>query len=105
MHHELCTVAQSEHRDAQFKQFFGRGGRSFPVNTVGTAGEDDTLRRHVPDRLKTGPVGIDLAVDLAFPDSSCHQLIVLTAEINDDHFLLLSCSHSQLLSVRLKKVE
>ena len=103
MHHQLRPVAQAQHRYAQFKQFLRRGGGAFPVYTVRTAGEYDALRRHVPDCLKIGPVGIDLAVDLAFPDSSCHQLIVLTAEIDDDHFLLLHCSHPQLLSVKHKR--
>ena len=34
-------------------------------------------------------VGIYFTVNITFSDASCNQLIVLTAEINDDYFFLI----------------
>ena len=95
MHHELGSVAQSEYRDPQFKEFLRSGRGTFLIDAVRSAGEDDPLRVHFFDLIQRSPVGIDLAVHLAFPDAPCDQLIILTAEINDDHFFLLNIIHMQ----------
>ena len=95
VHHELGSVAQSQNRDAHLEQFLRRSGGSFQVDTVRSSGQDDALRIHFPDLIQRGLVGTDLAIDLAFPHPPCDQLVVLTAEIDDDNFLLLNFIHKQ----------
>ncbi len=87
-HHELRAVAESQHRDPQFKKLLCAGRGIFLVTAVWSARQYDTLRIHRLDLFDVCPVGIDLAIYIALPDTPCHKLVVLTAEIDDDHLLV-----------------
>ena len=92
--HQLCAVAESQNRDPEGEQLRGAGGGAFFIAARRTSGQDDALRRHLPDLLQRGTIGIDLAVDVVLPDPARHQLVVLSAEINDDDFFLVLNFHS-----------
>ncbi len=87
-HHELRTIAQPQHRDPQLKQFLCVAGRILLVATVWSARQYDPLRIHCLNLFDVCLVGIDLAIYIAFPDTPCHKLVVLTAEIDDDDLLI-----------------
>ena len=55
------------------------------ITAVRTAGKDDSLRIHLFDLCKIGLVRINFAVYIAFSDTSCNKLIVLTTKINDNN--------------------
>ena len=89
MHHQLAAVADAEDGHAPVVNFGVDSGRIRQVSAVGTAGKDNAFRVLGLDFGKVGTVRIDLAIYVAFADTAGNQLIILTAEIqNDDSFLL-----------------
>ena len=85
--HQLRSVAQSEHRNAEFEQLAGTRRCALLVAAVRTARQDDTLRVHRTHGVKRGAVRINLAVDIALADAARHELVVLSAEIDDQYFV------------------
>ncbi len=87
--HELAAVADAQHGDAELEYLridLRRAGR---VNALRAAGEDDAdgvVRLYL---VNAHAVGLYLAVDIAFADSACDQLIILTAEVKNKHTLIL----------------
>ena len=82
--HQLRAVADAQHRNSQFKNTFITGRRIVAIYTVGAARKNNAFGIHFPDFLKTHRMGVNLAVHIAFPDSSGNQLIVLPAEVQDN---------------------
>ena len=85
MHHKLSAVAKSKNRNTQFKQLLLISRWICFVAAVRAAGKDNSLRIHRFNLLKIGLVWIDFAIYIAFSDTSCNQLIVLTAKINNNN--------------------
>ena len=86
--HQLAAVANAQYGDAHFKNLLGQGRGAFCVNTVGAAGEDDADGAKGPNVLYGGLAGgMDLAVHMTFPHPAGNELIVLTAEVQDQNFL------------------
>ena len=89
VHHQLAAVADAEDGHAPVINFGVDRGRIRQVGAVGAAGEDDALGVFGLDFGKVGAVRINLAIYVAFADTTGDQLIILAAEIqNDDSFLL-----------------
>ena len=85
MHHQLRAVAEPQNRDAKLKELVRIGRRIRQVAAVRAAGKDDALRIHFFDLLNIDFVRINLTVHITFPDTTGHKLVVLAAEIKDDH--------------------
>ena len=86
--HELAAVADAQHRHAGLKQGRVHLGRVLQVHGVGAAGEDEADGLHGHQVGQGGGVGLDLAVYAALPDPAGDELIVLSAEVQDDHSLM-----------------
>ena len=87
--HELAAVADAKDGNAQAEDPGVDLRRALGVDALGAAGEDDADGSVGPDLLKAHAVGLYLAVDIALADSSCDELIVLTAEVEHQYTLVL----------------
>ncbi len=88
MRHELGAVADPEHRNAHIEKLLRKRRSTFRVYTGRAAREDDALRLSLHDLIHAFRIRDDLAIHVCFPDSSCNQLVVLAAEINDQNSLI-----------------
>ena len=85
---ELTAVANAQNGNAQCKDGRVVFGRVVKINAVRSAGEDNADGRLCAQRLQRGSVGAHLTVDAALPYPAGDELIVLSAEIqNDDCFV------------------
>ena len=83
MCHELRSVADAQHRDPQPEQGFVASRRIVCIDAVGPSCQDDSLRVHGQDLSRRLCIGMDLAINVAFSDSSRDQLLVLSAKVQD----------------------
>ena len=81
LHHQLLPVADAQHGNTHLEQSLVHHGRVRLKHGGGAAGEDQRVRREVPDLLHLQAVGLDLAVYAALTDAACHQQVVLPAEV------------------------
>ena len=58
------------------------------INTVGAAGEDNAHGVEGTDFLNGRGIGLDLAVNILFPNPPGDKLIVLTAEIQHQYLFV-----------------
>ena len=72
MLHQLCAVAESQHRDTQLEELFCTGGSTFLVAAVGAAGQDNALGMHIFDFLDVSFIRINFAVYITFTDTTGH---------------------------------
>ena len=89
MGHELASVADAQHRQAQLEEAGIHLGGAVLIDTVGPAGEDEADGRHGLELVQRGRVGLDFAVDAAFPDPAGDELVILSAEIQHDDGLMV----------------
>src|SRR5688500_5597217 len=83
MSHQLNTVADPQHRHAEFKDR-GIGMRSLArVHALRTAGEDDARDIVCAQRLRRCRVVIDFGVDLTLANPACDDLRELRSEVED----------------------
>ena len=82
--HELHSVADSQHGNAQFEKLCGRVGRLLAVDAGGPSGQDDCPRRKLFDLFDADVEGNNLRVDLAFADPAGDDLRVLGAEVENE---------------------
>ena len=85
LHHNLCAIAKTEHRNPHLKKFPGTGRRPPLITTVRASRQYDTLRIHLPYFRQICLIRINLTVDITLSNTSRHQLIVLSAEIQYDN--------------------
>ena len=85
--HQLGTIADPQDRDPHGEDLCRDVGRTFVINTVGTAGEDDPLGSHLPDLLQSHSIRMYLTVNITLPDPAGDQLVILPAKIQDDDHL------------------
>ena len=86
--HELAAIADAQHRHAQLKDGRVGLGRARLIDGVGAAGEDEADGLHSAEFLQRGRVGLDLAIDAALAHPAGDELVVLAAEIQDNHGLM-----------------
>ena len=91
---QLTAVADAKDRDPQFKDRRIHLGRSRFIYAVRTPGKDDPDGGKRADLLQRHGVWVDLAVDVTFAHPPGDQLIVLTAEIQDQYAFHLVSSLS-----------
>ena len=84
---ELHAVADAEHGNAQLQHGFIAGRGIVAVYAVRSAGEDDALRRHRADLLHGHFARTDLGIDAMLTHAARDQLLVLSAEIQDQYGL------------------
>ena len=86
---ELDAVADAQDRHPQFQDLRVEARGIGLVDAPRPPGEDDALGVKLADLLHGHEVGVNLAVDLEFPNPPGDQLGVLGAEIQDQDFLLM----------------
>ena len=91
VHHQLGPIAKTQHRNSYLEKLLAAGWSPFFVTAVGAARQYNSLRIHLSDLAKVCLIRIDLTIDIAFADPSCHQLIVLSSKVNNDYGLSLQC--------------
>ena len=69
----------------RLKQLIRVSRRIRQIAAVRAARKDNSLRVHFLNLLNLCLIRINLTVYITFPDPSCNKLIVLSAEIKDDH--------------------
>ena len=84
---QLAAVADAQDGDAQLEDLRIGLGRLGIVYAVGTAGEDDADGVQGLDIGQGRGVGLDLAVHIALPDAPGDELVILSAEVNDQNHL------------------
>ena len=96
MHHQLAAVADAQHRNAPVEDLGVDRGRVLQIDAVRSTGEDDALRIFGFDDRQIRLIGIDFTVDIVLADAAGDQLVVLAAEVQNDHGFVL---HDVLLPV------
>ena len=86
--HQLAAVADAQHRHAQLKNGRVHVGGLLLIYAVGAAGKNDADGLHGLQLLQRGGIGLDLAVHPALTHPAGNELVVLTAEVQDDHGLM-----------------
>ena len=94
IHHQLGTIADSQHWNAQFKYFLRALGRLFAIYAAWPSRKNNSLWIHFLDLVHAYIIRMNLTIHIAFPYPSGNQLIVLSAKIQYDNHLLF---HSFLL--------
>ena len=85
--HDLLSVAEAEHRDAQLQDLGVDGGGVLGVDAGGAAGEDDGGGGDGADFVGRDVARHDLGVDVQVAHAAGDQLAVLGAEVEDEDFL------------------
>ena len=88
-HHGLLAVADAEHRHPDIEQRLRRARRARLVHAGRPAGEDDGARLALGKRGFGLVVRHDLAIDARLAHAPSDELRHLTAEIDDQHPVLL----------------
>ena len=92
MRHKLSAVANSHYRDAEFKKFLLIQNGILTVNTFRPARKYYTAVSRGFNFLYRSGIRTYFRINIIFSDSSCNQLIVLSAKVKHQnlfHFLLL----------------
>ena len=95
MGHELAAVADTQNGYTPGKDLRIHVGRCLQVDAVGAAGKDDADGVHGLQLRQRGGVGLYFTVHIALPDPAGDQLVILAAEIQNDHSLM---GHNNFLS-------
>ena len=89
MGHQLAAIADTKDWNAHAEDLRVIVGGFLLIHTARATGEDDTDGVHGLNFFQGGSIGLDLAVDIAFPDTACNQLIILPAKVqNNDHLMI-----------------
>ena len=82
---ELAAVADAEHGDAERKDLRGDVGGILRIDAVGPAREDDADGIIRPDLLYRHVAGFQIAVDVEVAHPPRDELVVLSAEVEDEN--------------------
>ena len=88
-HHDLCPIAEPQHRDSHLKQFFRAGWGIRLIAAVRSSGQDDSFGIHLSDLFQICLIRIYLAVHVTLSDTPCRQLVILPAKIKNNYQLSL----------------
>ena len=86
---ELAAIADAEHGHARIKKRGIDVRRVLKVDTVRAAGEDEADGFHCKKICERSRVGLHFAVNAAFTHAAGDQLVVLTAEVQDNDGLMV----------------
>ena len=90
---QLAAVADAQNGNAQLQDLGIVVGGGHIIHAVGAAGEDDALVAPGLDLLGgNGVVLFDLRVHMEIPDSAGDQLIILSAEVQNQDFFQIDCT-------------
>ena len=89
MHHKLRTIAEAKYWYAKFKQFLSISRCSILIARVWSTSQNNACRIHLFNFFKWGTIRIDFTVDITFSDATSYKLIVLSAKIDNNDFLLV----------------
>ena len=87
--HKLTAIANTQNRNAHFKNFLCNMRRLFVIDAVRTSGKDQANRIPGSQFLQRRCVPHDFTVYAALPDTPCNQLVILSAKIQYDYKLVL----------------
>ena len=96
--HELCTVADSENRNAEVKNGGVIAGGVVLKDALRTAGKNDALVVLRLNLLQRSGIRQNFGVDMLFADAPRNELVVLSAEVENQDGFMLNC-HGSLLSL------
>ena len=82
MLHKLCAIAKTKYRYTKFEKFFSTCWRAIFITAVRTTRKDNSFRVHGLNLRQVCLVRIDLTIYITFTDSSCNELIILSAEVS-----------------------
>ena len=85
LRHELHTVADAQHGDAQREDCRIKGRRVRVEDRGGSAGQDDAARRKGADLVERNMIGADFAVYAALAHAPRDKQIILPAEVEDEY--------------------
>ena len=88
LRHELAAIADAEDGNAQRKDCRIHVRCAFIIDAVRPTGEDNTGRVERADFLHSGRIGLQLAVDVLLSHAAGNELVVLSAEVQNQDFLL-----------------
>jgi len=89
VHQRLLAVADAQHRQAAV-QDLRRNARAVLIqHRCGRSGQDHAGRVHAGEGFLRGIERRDFGIDAGFAHAACDQLRDLTAEIDDEHLLVL----------------
>ena len=94
MHHQLAAVADTQHGNAPGIDFRVDGRGIFQIRAVGAAGEDNAFGILGFDFFQALFIGNDFAVNAAFAHASSNKLVVLAAEVDNQHHFLFFVLHA-----------
>ena len=86
--HELAAVADAQHRHAPGEDLGVHLGGPLLIHRVGAAGKDDADGVHGLELGQGGGIGFDFAVHVALTHTAGNELVVLTAEVQNDDRLM-----------------
>ena len=86
---ELAAIADAEHGHARIKKRGIDVRRVLKIDTVRAAGEDEADGLHCKKIREGRRVGLHLTVNAAFTHAAGDQLVVLTAEVQDNDGLMV----------------
>ena len=84
VHHELESVADAKHGQAQLEHARIGGRRVGVIHRRGPAGKNDACRRVAANFFQRGGAGKHDGKDILFTDAARDELGILRAEIEDD---------------------
>ena len=99
------TVADAQHRNAQFKNTRIRFGRILHIHAGRTSGQNDSRRLHFFDLFQRAGIGNDFAVHTAFPHPPGNQLGVLGAKVNDQYQFVIFLHYNLFLLMKSKTIQ
>ena len=79
--HELCAVADAQHRNAQIQNVGGVMGRALQIDAVRATGEDNAFIASFRNLGKGSGIGQNFTVDMVVADAAGNQLVVLAAKV------------------------
>ena len=90
--YQLCAVAYTEYRYAEPEYLFSYMRGALIIDAVGASRKDNAFRGELFYLVERCFEGAHLAVNSALSDASCDQLVILSAEIEDDDKFVLHSS-------------
>ena len=86
---KLRAIADSENRDSQRENARIHIRRAVGIDAVRPSGEDDTDRVIGSDFRQGHRAGMHFAINMVFADATGNELVVLSAEIQNQYALIL----------------
>ena len=88
MRHHLGAITNSKNWNSQIKDFFLIAWGCLGINTVGSAGKNNSFRLHCFNFLKAHRIWFHFTIHITLPHAPGDELIILSAKIKNNHSLL-----------------